>query len=75
MVARFEQTDETLLLPNDSAHLYTGVGGTATARGFGTSTPGGMSDFSMRDNAPADIAADLGYSGVFMLWRDAWQTI
>lgn len=60
----------------NSTHRKSGLGFVATTRGpFGQGTPGKVKDFWVQDNPPADLAAALDYSAVYMMWRNAWHKV
>jgi len=75
LFATYNGDDEEELSFFGSQHIYVGQGFKATPRGFGQSTPGTISYLNFRDNPPPEIADSLNVSTIFMLWRDAWQTI
>lgn len=59
----------------DNQHLYTGIGMRATQRLLGQSTPGPIARMVIRDNQPPGMATAINNSMIYILWRDAWQTI
>lgn len=62
----------------DDSHLYTGLGMKGTAKLVTQHMPGRVAYHNFRDNAPPEVMEEVVAaqpSAVYMLWRDAWQTI
>ena len=75
IVARYEEPKNNPKSVVDSNHRYCGFGMKATNRWVTQSTPGPLAKWWMRDNPPPELAASLNISQMYVLWRDAWNTV
>lgn len=77
-IASYDGGASTDWISDSFGGLHSGVGMRATQRFLGQSTPGPYAAFKVQDNVPPELESEygnIGPSGVYLLWRNAWQTI